>query len=246
MEKNAENRTAKKILFTSGKGGVGKSTLSTTFARVWRHEGKRVLMIDLDISLRTLDIMLGISDMVVYDWGDVLSENCEPEAAVINSGSLGLLAAPQGNFRISDADMAKLLSYYEKNYDYIILDCPAGVGDVLNSVLNVTDMAIVISTPDSVCVRNAAVAAERAVNQGVSARLIINRFNRSTVKNGRALNIDEVIDATSTQLIGIVPEDMGLSLSILNGELIDADSKSVRAVKRIIKRLNGEYVPLKI
>lgn len=241
-----EKTKAKKILFTSGKGGVGKSTLSTTFAKVLSSEGKKVLMIDFDISLRTLDIMLSVSNLVLYDWYDVIAEDCDPEAALLKTRGPYLLAAPVGDISVSEDEIKKLISYYENDFDFIILDCPAGVGDVLTLTLSVADSAFIISTPDYVCVRSAAVAAEKAHKASVPSRLIINRFKKNTVTNGRALNIDDVIDATGVQLIGIVPDDMDLSLSILNGELIDPALPSVKAVKRIIKRMNGENIPLSI
>lgn len=237
---------AQKILFTSGKGGVGKSTLSTTFAKVLCSQGKTVLMIDFDVSLRTLDIMLSLSDSVLYDWYDVIKENCEPGAAPVKGKGPALLPAPLGEVEVSKEDVKRLIDLYDDEYDYIILDSPAGVGPVFELALGVVDLAMVVSTPDLVCVRSAAVAADKISDCGVNARLIINRFKKSIVTNGQALNIDEVIDATGVQLIGVVPEDINLSLALLNGELIDPGIKSVRAVKRIIRRINGEKVPLRI
>ncbi len=241
-----EQKKAEKILFTSGKGGVGKSTLSTTFAKILSSQGEKVLMIDFDISLRTLDIMLSVGDTVLYDWYDVITERCDSEAALLKTRGPYLLAAPIGDVHVNEDDIKKLVSLYEKDFDFIILDCPAGVGDVLSLTLSAADTAFIISTSDSVCVRSAAVAAKKAADKGVSTRLIINRFKKNTVTNGRALNIDDVIDATGVQLIGVVPDDMDLSLSMLNGELIDPALPSVKAVRRIIKRMNGENIPLNV
>ena len=241
-----EQTKAKKILFTSGKGGVGKSTLSTTFAKLLSSQDKKVLMIDFDISLRTLDIMLSVSDLVLYDWYDVITEKCNPETALLKTKGPYLLAAPIGDISVDERDIKKLISFYDNDFDFIILDCPAGVGDILTLTLGISDSAFIISTPDFVCVRSAAVAARKAFDMSVPSRLIINRFKKNTVTNGRALNIDDVIDATGVQLIGVVPDDMDLSLTILNGELIDPALPSVKAVKRIIKRMNGENIPLNI
>jgi len=236
----------KKILFTSGKGGVGKSTLSTTFAKVLASEGNSVLMIDFDMALRTVDIMLGVSSVVLYDWSDVLNGQCNPESAIIHSIGPDLIAAPRGIIPIDKYDIKALVALYEDKYDYIIMDCPAGVGDVLKATLAAADLALIVSTPDSVCVRSASVAAAMAAESNVESRLIINRFRKRVTNNGRALSVDDVIDATETQLIGIVPEDIQFSLSLLNGELLDVNSKSVKAIKRIVDRINGEYVGLKI
>ena len=239
-------KTAKRIMFTSGKGGVGKSTLSTTFAKLLVAGGEKVLIIDFDISLRTLDIMLGVSSLVVYDWADVIEEVCHPETAIIEKNGLDLLAAPNKNIKPGPEDIKKLISYYENEYDYIILDCPAGVGEILDLTLLVSDLAIVVSTPDYVCVHSASVAAEKINDAGVESRLLINKFKKNITSSGRALTVDDVIDATETQLIGIVPEDLYLSLSLLNGEMLDVNLKSVKAMSRVVERVKGKYVKLKI
>ena len=238
--------SGKKILFTSGKGGVGKSTLSTTYAKVLCAEGHSVLMIDCDVALRTLDIMLSVSSLVLYDWYDIIEGNVDTRSALITTGGPKLLAAPTYDVDVSAADMRKLISIYDHEFDYIILDCPAGVGPIFEAVLGVADMAILVSTPDNVCVRSASVAAEKAADAGVETRLIINRFQKGVVHGGRALNIDEVVDATGVQLVGVVPEDKGLVLSMQNGELVDPNSKAVKAMKRIARRLDGERAPLKL
>ncbi len=241
-----ENKiVATKLLFTSGKGGVGKSTLATSFAKVQAAHEKSVLMIDCDVCLRTLDIMLSVSSEVLYDWYDVIEDRCEPESALVQSGNIKLLAAPMGDVEVDAEGFTKLVKLYENDFDYIVLDCPAGVGPIFEAIAKVVDMAIVVSTPDSVCARSAGVAVKKLQDMGTDARLIINRFKKGVVVGGRGLNIDEVIDATNAQLIGIVPEDISLSLATLNGELIDPTIKSIKAMERIIRRIDGEYVPLK-
>ncbi|MBR6512036.1 MAG: P-loop NTPase [Clostridia bacterium] len=238
--------SAKKVLFTSGKGGVGKSTLSTTYAKILCDKGYQVLMIDCDVSLRTLDIMLSVSSLVLYDWYDVVEENVDPRSALITTDGPKLLAAPMGEILVTSDDMRRLVSAYERMFDYIVLDCPAGVGPVFDAVVSVADLAIIVSTPDNVCVRSAAVAAAKAEAAGVESRLVINRFQKNLTFGGKNLNIDEVIDATGVQLVGVIPEDKALVLSMLNGELVDPNSKAVKAMKRVIRRLDGEQVPLKI
>lgn len=242
----ASNMIAKTILFTSGKGGVGKSTLSSTAAKLLCARGKRVLIVDCDVSLRTLDIMLSVSSIVMFDWYDVVEENCSPEAALVTTAGPKLLAAPVGDVIIDADDVSKLIKIYESHYDYIILDCPAGVGRVFDATIQNVDMAIVVSTPDRVCARSSGIAVEKAMQNNVETRLIINRFKKDVMKNGRCLNIDEMIDEVNAQLIGVVPEDPSIALSTLNGELLDPNSKSVKAMERIVRRLEGEEVPLKI
>ena len=242
-----KSRMVKTVLFTSGKGGVGKSTLATTFAKLVASQGEKALIIDFDISLRTLDIMLDVSSLVLYDWYDVIIGNCEPEDAVISTErGPDLLAAPHRDIRVTAGDIKELIANYVSKYDYIVLDCPAGVGEVLEMTLKSSDLAIIVSTPDAVCARSAAVAAEKASAAGVNSRLIINRFKKKVTSSGRALSVDDVIDATETQLIGIVPEDAELALSLLNGELLDVKLPSVQAMSRVFERIKGKYIPLKI
>ncbi len=242
-----KSRMVKTVLFTSGKGGVGKSTLATTFAKLVASQGEKALIIDFDISLRTLDIMLDVSALVLYDWYDVIIGNCEPEDAVISTDrGPDLLAAPHRDIRVTASDIKELIANYISKYDYIVLDCPAGVGEVLEMTLKSSDIAIIVSTPDAVCARSAAVAADKANAAGVNSRLIINRFKKKNTSSGRALSVDDVIDATETQLIGIVPEDAELALSLLNGELLDIKLPSVQAMSRVLERIKGKYIPLKI
>ena len=237
----------KKILFTSGKGGVGKSTLTASFAKILYARGARVLVVDFDIALRTLDLMLNIGDRVLYDWADVIYGRCEPSEAILhNAGGPDLLPAPLRGVTVTEAQIDDLLQDYEEDYDYILLDSPAGVGRGFEAAVCSADRAIIVSTPDKVCVRRAAVAADRLVDRGIPARLVINRFQKKTVENWKALNIDDVIDSTGRQLIGVVPEDAKLAQSVLNGAPLDQSGKGARAIARILDRMQGQEIPLKI
>lgn len=237
----------KKILFTSGKGGVGKSTLAAAFAKTLHDEGSHVLLIDFDISLRTLDLMLGLGDLVLYDWGDVIRGNCSPHDAVIhNSEGPDLLPAPLSFPNASEEQIRDLLDAYTDHYDYILLDSPAGVGRGFEAASCTADLALVVSTPDRICVRSASVAADRLAERGIPARLIINRFNKHAIGSGRSLNIDDVIDSTGLQLIGIIPEDENLVQSAQTGAELEESGKGARAVSRILGRLQGEDIPLKV
>lgn len=237
----------KKILFTSGKGGVGKSTLAAAFAKTLHDEGSHVLLIDFDISLRTLDLMLGLGDLVLYDWGDVLRGNCSSQAAVIhNPEGPDLLPAPLNLPEFEDSQIQSLVSSYTDHYDYILLDSPAGVGRGFEAASCTADFALVVSTPDRICVRSAAVAADRLADRGIPARLVINRFNKHAIGSGRSLNIDDVIDSTGLQLIGIIPYDEDLVQSAQTGAELEESGKGARAVSRILGRMQGEDIPLKL
>lgn len=236
----------RKILFTSGKGGVGKSTLASSFGKVLSSMGRSVLIIDFDVAFRTQDLMLGLGENALYDWADVLLDRCEPlEAVLTNKRGPELVPAPLEPPEASEDEIRKLVSRYEPYYDYILLDSPAGVGQGFHAAQAAADLALVISTPDKVCVSSAAVAAEQLMDHGIESRLIINRFKKRLVANGRALNIDDVIDSTGVQLIGVVPEDPYLAEAAQDGTALMEDRKSTRAILRILRRLDGESVPLK-
>jgi len=243
----ADQIPMKKIVFTSGKGGVGKSTIAAAYGKILQKYGKNVLLVDFDISLRTMDIMLGVGDKVLYDWGDILLDRCPPEEAVIeNPDGPDLLPAPLTRVETSKQDICDMISNYEDKYDFILMDSPAGVGSGFQAALSSADMALVLSTPDNICVRSAAVAAERLQEQKIPAKLIINRFERKSVENGRDLNVDDVIDETGLPLIGVVPEDENLAHTSRTGKNPDSTCPGAEAILRIIHRLDGERIPLKI
>lgn len=242
-----KSAAAKKILFTSGKGGVGKSTLAASFAKILSSEGKGVLLIDFDVSLRTLDIMLGLGSLVLYDWNDVMEGRCAPlEAIVTNGQGPELLAAPLERHHYTRQQVSELVEAYEPYYDYIIMDSPAGVGYGFDTAMTQADAALLVATPDPVCVRSAAVASDRLAAKDIPTWLIINRFVRKKVENGRALNIDDVIDTTGAQLLGVVPEDPSLAQSAQAGGPVDMRRKASKAIVRILRRMDGERVPLKL
>lgn len=239
---------ARKFLFTSGKGGVGKSTLTAMFARLLANENKKVLVVDFDIALRTQDIMLGLSSQVVYDWGDVLDGRCEPLAAVVREHRTGpdLLAAPLKPRVLTREQVKELVNDYAPYYDYLLFDSPAGVGAGFLASAWAADYAFIIATPDAVSVHSAQVAADLLEEEGIETRLIINRFTKRLVERDMAWNIDAVIDTVGARLIGIIPEDLRLAVASQKGEKIDQRWKSVKAMGRILRRMKGEQVPLRL
>jgi len=236
---------AKIILVASGKGGSGKSSFVTGISRALTAHGKKVLAIDCDIGLRSLDIMLDVTEKVVFDWGDLLLERCDAEQAIIK-GKIDLLAAPR-NFcdEFTPEATAKLFKSFSEDYDYILLDSPAGIDRGFTLAASAADSAVVVSTPDAVCVRSCSRAFDELRRMGKEdVRLVINMFEVKPVCKKRLLNIDQCIDETGVQLLGIVPRDMLISFSTVTGKLPPADSPSTLAYSRIARRIMGQRIPL--
>ena len=211
---------AEKIVIASGKGGVGKSSLTAGLARALSGAGKRVLMLDMDIGLRSLDLIFGTQKDVLFDWGNVIDGGCEPNQAALAAGGPMLMTAPM---RMSDSftkeSMKELAAKLAKDYDYIFFDAPAGLSDGFELACAAADRGIVVSTADAVCVRSVNITAGAMRKLGLSdIRLVINRFDEKAVCKKKLLNIDDVIDAVCVQLIGIVPEDAAVSHCAVRGE----------------------------
>ena len=233
------------ILVASGKGGSGKSSFVTGVGRALTSLGKKVLAIDCDVGLRSLDIMFDVTEKVVFDWGDLLLERCNAEQAVIK-GEIDLLAAPRSfSDDFTPEATAKLFKSFSEDYDYILLDSPAGIDRGFSLAASAADRAIVVSTPDYVCVRSCGRAFDELRRMGKEdVRLVINMFDVKPVCKRRLLNIDQCIDETGVQLLGIVPRDASLGYCSVTGEVPGAFSPSTLAFSRIAKRLRGQRVPL--
>ena len=235
---------AKKIVVASGKGGVGKSTFTVGVARALTALGNKVLIIDCD-KLRSIDLFLGVTAELVYDFGDVIKGNCEPEAAIYKNKGIGVISCPLSYDGISADDMKTFVDYYDDDYNFILFDAPAGIDKGLELASAAADSGIVVSTPDLVCVRSACTAARELEKSGVDeTRLVINRVDKKDVHKGRLLNVDKVIDSTMVQLIGVVPEDAKLRLGSMGGEIYKRSQISRGAFTNIAKRLCGYYIAL--
>ena len=240
---------AKHIVIASGKGGVGKSSVSAGLALALQRDGYRVLLVDCDIGLRSLDLILGAGAALLFHWGDVIQKRCVPDQAVIAAaGGLSLLSAPS-DFEpaYTPEAMRELAAAYDAEFDYILFDSPAGVGLGLELAAAAAELALIIATPDEVCVRSGQVTADLLSRWGVAeSRLIINRFDAKSVAKKKLLNIDEVIDSTHLRLLGVVPSDQTVLFRMSRGQLIGAKSKAMQAFVRIAQRLNGKRVLLEI
>ncbi len=242
---------AKIITVVSGKGGVGKSTFCVNTAIALSKLGKNVLLIDGDITLRSLDLLLGIDEMLLYDWSDVIANRCDREKArLFYNDNLQLLPAPLEKPEKFNADTFRaLISQYREDYDYIFIDSPAGVGELPLIYAKCADECIVVATPDNVSARSACVAGNQLADAGINEekiRLVINRFDKNAVKMGKLLNIDEVINITYIKLLGVIPEEKRLTHASVVMKDLFIHSKAKIAFDNIAGRIEGKEIPLNL
>jgi len=235
-----------RIVVASGKGGVGKSTISVCIAQSMAARGHSVLLIDCDIGLRSLDLILGVDEHVLFTWADVALGRCSLEQAVMVFGDLHLLCAPLQPERALEDHMLRGLTRDCGAYDVIIIDAPAGIGFGFRAAVLAANRCLIVATADPICVRSVSAAARQALRFGCKdLRLVINRYDRRQALRGELLMIDDVIDLTETQLIGVVPQQTRLFARTADGAPLRA-SLVTEAVARIAARLDGVNVPLVI
>ncbi len=232
------------ISVASAKGGVGKSTFCYGVGKLLALHGKRTLLVDMDIGVRSLDILLGVSEKTVYNWGDIIKGNCDYRKAVIEAmNGLYLLPAPiDFDESYTPEKFAEALKVFEKDFDYIFLDAPAGLESGFNLACKTADSCIIISTPDAISIRAATYAARDVRKAGISnVRLVINKFNK---KIHKSINIDEFIDSVGARFLGVIPESQDIYGSV-EGRKIPYESKGNQALLRISKRICGENIPFR-
>jgi len=237
-------------VITSGKGGVGKSTITAGLGLALAARGKRVLLIDGDAGLGCLDHMLGVTEHMVFDIADVVSGRAEPMKAVYScpfSDGLFLLPAPAREDDVISPDIMKqLVSVLARYYDHVLIDSPAGVGGGFLSAAASARRALIVTTPDPICVRNANKTHCLLEQAGVKQqRLIINRFSgHNFYTQGFYPDLDSVIDSAGVRLIAVIPEDTLLAAAASNCEPAPQKSAGAMAFGRLAARLEGEHVPL--
>lgn len=237
-------------MVTSGKGGVGKSSVCAGLGASLARRGKRVLLVDMDIALRSLDMILGVGSKTVFDWGDLLQKRVKDKSCLMpvdGFDNLFVLPAPvKIDFNFNVFEVRKLFKAIAKEFDYLFMDSPAGIGRGFDMAALPADMAIVVATPDPVCVRSAGKVSKILDARSVTdQRLIINRFRADPVKRRKLLDVDAVIDGTAVRLIGIVPEDPVIMYSAVHGTPLPMSCASSQAFGRIAGRLENEEIPLK-
>lgn len=238
------------IVITSGKGGVGKTTTTANIGTGLANLGKKVVLVDTDIGLRNLDVVLGLENRIVYDIVDVTSGNCKLRQALIKDKrfeGLYLLPAAQTKDKtaVSQEQMKKLCAELKEEFDFVIIDCPAGIEQGFKNAIAGAEKALVVTTPEVSAVRDA----DRIIGLLEAAdlkqpELIVNRLRPQMVKKGDMMGIDDMIDILAIKLIGVVPDDETIIVSTNRGEpaVLDQASRAGQAYRNITRRISGEEV----
>ena len=240
------------IVITSGKGGVGKTTTTANLGAGLALQGKSVVLIDADIGLRNLDIVMGLENRIVYDIVDVVEGFCRLKQSLIKDKrfeTLYLLPAAQTKDKsaISPEQMKELTDELREEFDYILIDCPAGIEQGFRNAIAGADRAIIVCTPDVSSTRDADRIVGLLDAAGLSKpKLIINRINVERVQRGDMMDIDDIIEILAIDLLGVVPEDEKILTSTNRGEpaVNDPSARAGQAYRNITKRIMGEKVPL--
>ncbi|MFQ5812137.1 MAG: septum site-determining protein MinD [Anaerolineae bacterium] len=242
---------AKVITITSGKGGVGKTTATANLGVALGLSGQRVVVVDADIGLRNLDVVMGLENRIVYDIVDVTEGYCRLRQALIRDKrveELYLMPAAQTRDKtaVSPEDMIELCDQMRDEFDFILIDSPAGIEQGFRNAIAPADKVLIVTTPEVSAVRDAdrIIGLIEAEEKG-PASLIINRLRPEMVRYGNMLTTEDVIEILAIDLIGIVPEDKAIIVSINKGVPIVLDDRAPAglAFHNIARRLLGEEVP---
>jgi septum site-determining protein MinD len=239
------------IVVTSGKGGVGKTTSSANIGTALALHGKKVCMVDTDIGLRNLDVVMGLENRIIYDLIDVAQGRCRlPQALVKDKrfDELYMLPAAQTKDKhdISPEQVKDIVLELKKDFDFVIIDCPAGIEQGFRNAVAGADRAIVVTTPENAAVRDADRIIGLLEQSQIPARLVINRIRPNMMKSGEMLDIDEICSVLAIDLLGIVPDDEKVIKAANSGEptVMDPSSRAAIAYRNIARRILGDKVPL--
>ncbi|THB79550.1 MAG: septum site-determining protein MinD [Desulfobacteraceae bacterium] len=235
------------IVITSGKGGVGKTTATSSIGAALALEGKRVAIVDMDIGLRNLDVVMGLENRIVFNIVDVVNERCKISQAAIRDRrieNLFLIPASQSDNKdvLTTAGVERTCKQLRKEFDYIIMDSPAGIEKGFENSIVGANEAIVVCTPDVSAVRDADRVIGLLYSRSLTPKLVVNRIEPQRVERGEMLSHEDVMEVLSIDLMGLVPMDEQVLISSNTGKplVLQNDSKAGQAFKRIARRLNGE------
>lgn len=240
------------IVVTSGKGGVGKTTTTANVGTALASFGKSVVVVDGDTGLRNLDVLMGLENRIVFTLIDVVEDKCRLKQALIKDKRLSnLYLLPTAQTRdkndVSKEQMTKLVQDLKREFDYVMIDCPAGIEQGFENAVAGADRALVVVNPEVTSVRDSDRVIGKLDSKGLDMhQLVINRINYDMTKNGEMLDINDILDSLAIELVGVVPDDRSITISTNKGEPIVLDNTAVsgQAFKNIARRIMGEKVPL--
>lgn len=240
------------IVITSGKGGVGKTTTSANIGTALALQGKKVCMVDTDIGLRNLDVVMGLENRIIYDLVDVAEGRCRLQQALVKDkrfDELYMLPAAQTKDKhsVSPEAVRDIVLELKRDFEFVIIDCPAGIEQGFKNAVAGADKAIVVTTPENAAVRDADRIIGLLENERIeSPKLVINRIRANMVKKGEMLDIDEICSVLAIDLLGIVPDDEYVIKAANMGEptVMNPNSRAAIAYRNIARRILGDTVPL--
>lgn len=240
----------KVIVVTSGKGGVGKTTSTANIGAALTKLGNKVIVIDGDIGLRNLDVVMGLENRIVFDLVDLIEKKCKPRQAMIKDKRFdGLYLIPAAQTRDKDAinpeQMKELCDELKEEFDYVIVDCPAGIENGFKNAIAGADSAIVVTTPEVSAARDAdRIIGLLEAHSVDDINLVVNRIKMNMVRNGDMLDINDILDILGIKLIGVVPDDENVVISTNKGEPVVEYNNSLAgtAYSNIARRVMGEEV----
>ncbi|MGH7707911.1 MAG: septum site-determining protein MinD [Vulcanimicrobiaceae bacterium] len=242
--------SARRIVITSGKGGVGKTTTTANLGAALAKRGHRVALVDADIGLRNLDLVLGVEKRIVFDLVEVVEGRCQLRQALIRDKrfeSLSILPAAQTRDKtaVSEEQMARVLSELGETNDFVLIDSPAGIEHGFrNAAVGATE-AIVVTMPEVSAIRDADRVVGKLVERHLPIRLIVNRIRPQMVRSGDMLSVDDVCEILSGELLGMLPDDEDVIDTTNRGEplVLDPQSRTGAIFDKMARRLEGEIVP---